>query len=200
MPLLDIIYKDPTEPVLHFDPVMLRPAAASDFDAWKRLREESRPHLIKWEPDWAPDDMTQAAFHRRLRAYAREIRRGAGLPLMVVRRSDAALVGGVTLSNIRRGAACSATLGYWIGAPYVRQGYGYAAVRAMRAHAFEQLGLNRVEAACQPGNAASRALLTRAGFQREGLARDFLNINGAWRDHEIYACTAADHARGAPSA
>lgn len=194
MAFLDIIHRDPPGPMLQHDLVLLRPAAASDFEAWTRLREESRAHLIQWEPDWTPEEMTRAAFHRRLRGYARDMRRGAGLALLIFRREEnEALVGGATFSNIRRGAAWTATLGYWIGAPFVRRGYGSAAVAAMLAHAFETLGLNRVEAACQPGNIASRKLLMRAGFRLEGVAKDYLKINGAWRDHEIFAHTAADH-------
>src|SRR5690606_2261601 len=104
-------------------------------------------------------------------------------------------VGGVTLSNIRYGASRSAQLGYWVGAPYVRRGYGAAAVKALSAHAFETIDLNRLVAACQPGNIASQKLLERCGFTREGLARDYLMINGQWRDHYIYAQTAGDYRR-----
>ena len=101
-----------------------------------------------------------------------------------------ALVGGVTLSNIKYNAACSAEIGYWIGAPFLRRGFAIAAVFAIVAHAFTKLGLNRVEAACQPGNEPSRELLEKAGFHEEGYARDYLFINGDWRDHCLYAITA----------
>ncbi|WP_428408882.1 GNAT family N-acetyltransferase [Hyphococcus sp.] len=180
-------------PVLVHDPVMLRPGTAADYPAWLALREKSRTHLTEWEESWSPEQATLSSFKRRLRTYDRDARRGAGLSLLVFRIDDNALVGGATLTNIRFGAARSGMLGYWIGAPFIRRGYGGAAVAAMKAHAFERLGLNRIVAACQPGNIASQKLLERNGFACEGLARDYLRINGVWRDHQIYAVTAADY-------
>ncbi len=186
-------------PVLVYEPLMLRPGKVDDYPQWLELRETSRTHLIEWEEDWTPEHATLAAFKRRLKTYARDARRGGGLSLLSFRQSDAALVGGATLTNIRYGAARSAILGYWIGAPYVRRGYGFAGLSALKAHAFERIGLNRIVAACQPGNIASRKLLERCGFTNEGLARDYLRINGAWRDHAIYAVTEADYRKSAPA-
>lgn len=179
-------------PVLVNDPVLLRAAQLSDHDAWIALRELSREHLTAWEEDWAPNELTLAAFKRRLRQYEKDMRRGGGLPLLIFRRGDRELLGGVTLSNIRYGSSRSALLGYWVGAPHVQRGYGAAAVLAMLRHAFSAIDLNRVVAACQPENIASQKLLERCGFRREGYARDYLKINGAWRDHHIYAITAAE--------
>lgn len=172
---------------------MLRSGSVDDYEAWLALRENSRPHLTEWEENWTREEATLSAYRQRLRHYDREMKRGAGLPLFAFRRRDHALVGGVTLTNIRYGAARTALIGYWIGAPYTKCGYGTAAVEAMLCHAFTAIELNRIEAACQPANVASKKLLQRCGFRREGLARDYLRINGAWRDHEIYAMTAADY-------
>ena len=180
------------QPLLVQDPVLLRAGAVSDYPAWLSLRERSRAHLTEWEESWTPEQATLSAFKRRLRNYDREARRGGGLSLLVFRLSDNVLVGGATLTNIRYGASRSGVLGYWVGAPFTRRGYGAAAVAALKSHAFERLGLNRIVAACQPGNIASQKLLERSGFVREGRARDYLKINGAWRDHDIYAITAAD--------
>ena len=185
-------------PMLLHEPVVLRAAAPSDHAAWAALREQSRTHLTEWEEDWTAEQAGPAAFRRRLRLYERDRRRGGGLFLLVFRMSDNALVGGVTLSNIRYGASRSAQLGYWVGAPYVRRGYATAAVNALAAHAFETIDLNRLVAACQPENIASQKLLERCGFNREGLARDYLRINGEWRDHLIYAAIAAEHDTSAP--
>ncbi|MEM8936433.1 MAG: GNAT family protein [Pseudomonadota bacterium] len=181
------------DPILVNDPIYLRTAANDDFDSWVALREESRSHLVAWEDDWSPEQLSEISFRRRMRNGAREAKRGAGLALFVFRREDQALLGGLTLANIRYGAARSAVLGYWIGAPYVRSGYAFAAVRAALSHAFDAIALNRIEAACDPENTASRSLLLKCGFQFEGRARDYLKINGAWRDHDIYAITAGDY-------
>ena len=185
------------DPILVRDPVILRSATVADHEAWASLRQDSRDHLTAWEEDWQEIDLSLPAFKRRLRAYEKEMRRGTGLPLFIIRRDDRALVGGVTLSNIRYGSSRSGILGYWIGSPYVRQGYGAAAVKAVIDHAFTAIELNRIEAACQEENVASQNLLKRCGFHKEGLARDYLKINGTWRDHNIFAITASGFHHGA---
>ncbi len=180
------------DPVLVQDPVYLRQAETKDFQTWASLREESRRHLVAWEGDWAPEALQAAAFKQRLKLFAQEKQNGRAVSLFIFHRDSRALVGGITLTNIRYGAARAATLGYWIGAPYTRRGYGAAAVTALVGHAVDAIGLNRIEAACQAENAASRALLLKCGFIQEGIARDYLRINGEWRDHDLYAITAKD--------
>jgi [ribosomal protein S5]-alanine N-acetyltransferase len=178
------------DPILVCDPVYLRTPVLSDHKAWAALREESRAHLIEWEQDWAPEDLSVSSYRRRLRLFERDAKYASGLSLFLFRREDRVLIGGLTLTNIRYGAARAATLGYWIGAPYIRRGYGAAALEAFLPHAIDSLDLNRIEAACQPGNTASQRLLSAAGFDCEGSARDYLKINGYWCDHDLYAITA----------
>jgi [ribosomal protein S5]-alanine N-acetyltransferase len=88
---------------------------------------------------------------------------------------------------VRRGVAQSGSLGYWIGSPFARRGYMLGAVRALIPFAFGALRLHRLEAACIPTNAASIGLLEKAGFAREGYAREYLCINGIWQDHLLFA-------------
>ena len=172
--------------------VRLRPHRASDYLVWSALREASRGFLQPWEPTWPADDLTRGAYRRRLAAYAQDMERGVAYPFLVFRRSDGALVGGITLSNIRRGVAQMGSIGYWIGQPFARQGYTVDAVRTVSEFCFDRLRLHRVEAACIPTNAASQAVLGRAGFQREGLARDYLKIDGVWRDHLLFGLVSPD--------
>ena len=101
-------------------------------------------------------------------------------------------MGGINITNVRRGIALQGTLGYWIGAAFARQGYMTEAMRAMLAFAFTDLKLHRVEAACLPDNAASWALLLKCGFTEEGRARQYLRINGRWQDHLTFAILRED--------
>jgi ribosomal-protein-alanine N-acetyltransferase len=96
------------------------------------------------------------------------------------------------LDNIRRGPAQAGTLGYWVGQPYARAGYMRETLAAMAHYAFQQLGLSRLEAACLPENAASRGVLEKCGFKYEGVAQSYLQINGRWRTHVLYAMLRAD--------
>jgi ribosomal-protein-alanine N-acetyltransferase len=166
--------------------VRLRPPKSGDYAEWSALRQVSRAFLQPWEPTWAEDDVTRAAFRRRLASYQRDLDLGTAFPFFVFRESDGALVGGITLSNVRRGVAQMGSIGYWIGLPHARRGHTLAAVNAVTRFSFEQLGLHRVEAACLPANEASATLLLKAGFEEEGFAKSYLKIDGDWRDHRLF--------------
>lgn len=167
--------------------IFLRPPQIADYPMWAELRSASRDFLKPWEPSWASDDLTRNAFRRRIRRYQQENRDGHAHALFIFRKEDEQLVGGLNLANIRRGVTQSANLGYWMGATYAGQGYMSAAVRSALPFAFKTVGLHRVEAACIPDNLRSINLLQRIGFQREGYAREYLCIDGQWRDHVLFA-------------
>jgi ribosomal-protein-alanine N-acetyltransferase len=175
------------EAEVHGQEVFLRHPAMGDYAAWAQLRAVSRHHLTIWEPQWARDELTRSAYRRRLRQYQRELRDDQGYAFLIFRQSDAALLGGLSISNVRRGVAQAASVGYWIGAPHVRRGYMTDAVKAVLPFAFTTLGLHRLEAACLPHNHPSQRVLEKAGFKREGMARRYLKINGIWQDHDLFA-------------
>ncbi len=166
--------------------VYLRAPELRDYQEWAELREASRDFLTPWEPTWAQDETSRGSYRYKLRRYTEDARDDRAHALFVFRDEDDALVGGATLSNIRRGVAQMASLGYWVGGRYTGRGYITAAVRAIVRYAFEDLDLHRVEAACQPDNIASRRVLEKAGFTYEGSARAYLKINGHWRDHLLF--------------
>ena len=174
---------------LECEGIYLRAPKASDYGEWRELRAASKSFLQPWEPTWPADDLTRSAFRRRLTAYSRDRDLGVAYPFFVFRGEDEALTGGITLSNVRRGVAQMGSIGYWCGKPFARHGHTLAAVRALSEFAFRTLGLHRLEAACIPENAPSRALLAKAGFTEEGFARAYLKINGAWRDHVLFGLT-----------
>ncbi|MBN9889710.1 GNAT family N-acetyltransferase [Salipiger abyssi] len=172
--------------------LVLRPPQHGDFTNWVTLRVESRGYLTPWEPSWAPDHLTRRAFTNRVYWANRSIAGGTAIPLFIFRREDEQLLGAITLDNIRRGPAQSGVLGYWTGQPYARQGYMRETIAALVHHAFERLDLSRIEAACLPENVASRGLLERSGFKYEGVAQSYLQINGRWRTHVLYAALRGD--------
>jgi ribosomal-protein-alanine N-acetyltransferase len=172
--------------------VRLRSPLMGDYAAWAELRARSREHLTPWEPVWQRDELTRGAFRRRVRHYHREAREDLGYAFLIFSDGEDRLIGGLSLSNVRRGVTQAAVLGYWLGLPFVRQGYMTAAVAAISSYAFEELRLHRLEAATMPNNAASIRVLERNGFRREGIARRLLKINGAWEDHALHALVVED--------
>lgn len=174
-------------PFVYGHGVWLRPPTMSDYPAWAELRQMSREDLIPWEPAWPRDELSRSAYRRRLRHYQREQREDVGYSFILLEEGRDRVLGGLTLSNVRRGVAQAASLGYWMGTPYMRQGRMTAAVSAIMRFAFEDLKLHRIEAATMPQNIASIRVLERNGFEREGFARRYLKINGEWRDHLLFA-------------
>ncbi|MDN5567328.1 MAG: GNAT family N-acetyltransferase [Paracoccus sp. (in: a-proteobacteria)] len=176
---------------LEAERIVLRLPSHSDYNAWVALRSESRDFLVPWEPVWSPDHLSRKSFTNRVYWAARASKAGTAFPLFLVRR-DGVLLGAITMDNIRRGPAQSATIGYWIGQPYARNGYMREAIGILVHHAFTDLDLSRIEAACLPENAASRGVLEKSGFKYEGVAQSYLQINGRWRNHVLFANLRSD--------
>jgi ribosomal-protein-alanine N-acetyltransferase len=174
-------------PKVETERMTLRLPEHADWRAWSHLREASAAHLTPWEPVWAHDHLSRKAFTNRVYWAMRAETNGTAVPMMLIRREDQRLMGAITLDNIRRGPVQAGTLGYWIGAPYVRQGLMREAVEAMVHFGFKVLDLSRIESACLPENVASRGVLEKSGFKYEGVAQSYLQIAGRWRNHVLYA-------------
>jgi ribosomal-protein-alanine N-acetyltransferase len=171
----------------------LRPPVERDWRAYAEVRAASRRFLEPWEPTWPSDALSRDAFHRRLNRYATDWRNDTGYSMFVFDRSNNDLLGGISLSNVRRGVAQCGTLGYWIGEAHAGKGYMSEALGLLLDFCFADIGLHRVEAACLPTNEASRALLLGRGFSEDGYARKYLKIRGAWQDHLLFSLLAEDH-------
>ena len=174
-------------PVLRAGVVELRTPDMRDYADWADLRMQSRAFLKPWEPQWPHDDLARASYRLRIKRYRRDIEDDHAYPYFIFHQEDGALLGGLTLSNVRRGVAQMASLGYWIGERHARRGYMASAIAALLPFAFENLRLHRIEAACLPENTASVALLRRCGFKEEGFAESYLKIDGQWRGHLLFA-------------
>lgn len=183
----------PNKPVvLATDRLRMRAPRLDDQEMWSRLRENSRSFLQPWEPRWPRDHLTRPAFRRRVRWANTEAHAERAFAFLIFHKLEDTLIGGITISNIRRGPSRSASLGYWVGEPHARQGFMRDAVERVARFAYDDMKLVRLEAACLESNVASRALLERCGFQSEGIVRGYLEVNGTVRDHILYARLAQD--------
>ncbi len=167
--------------------VSLRAPTWADFEHWTELRRANEDYLKPWEPSWDAAHLSRATYKARLAKFKKMISQDEAYPFYVFRADTNQLVGACNLTQIKRGSLQSAHIGYWVGETYIRKGFARASVRAVLRFAFEELGLHRVSAAVQADNQASIKLLENLGFTKEGLARDFLKIDGTWTDHLIYA-------------
>ncbi|SMC91003.1 GNAT family protein [Rhizobium sp. RU36D] len=166
---------------------LLRLARYSDFEQWHKLRYESRSFLQPWEPTWRADELTERAFRSRVIRAEQEYHSGLSLQLLLFSRPEKLLLGGMTIGLIRRGAAQCCMIGYWMGERHSGQGHMFAALQLAIPYIFGKLQLHRIEAACIPDNDRSIRLLEKAGFEREGILREYLKINGQWRDHVMFS-------------
>lgn len=171
--------------------VMLRLPQARDYEDWYRLRRASQDFLRPFEPRWTELDLAKRVYATRVRRARQEAEEGSDFSFFVFVREGRkdVLVGGITLSNIRRRAAQFVNLGYWMGQQYAGQGLMSEAVGVVVPFIFDSLDLHRIHAAFLPTNTPSRRVLEKNGFVEEGFARNYLQINGRWEDHVLMGLT-----------
>ena len=158
-----------------------------DYTAWAELRSVSRNELEPYEPAWTRDELSRTTYRHRLKHYSREAAQDMGYAFFVLDVFGGRLMGAITLSNVRRGVAQAASVGYWMGTPDSGRGCMSEALQLLAPFAFRTLHLHRLEAGCVPENRASIRVLEKSGFQNEGLARRYLRIRGVWQDHLLFA-------------
>lgn len=164
--------------------VVLRTPTAADADEFLAFVRENR----RFHRPWVYPPATPA----RYLDYVRRCQRDDFEGFLARRAEDGALIGVLNLSQIFRGGFQNAYLGYYGNARLARRGYMTDALNLLLKHAFQTLKLHRLEANLQPGNDASRALLRRCGFRKEGFSPRYLKVGGRWRDHERWAITRED--------
>ena len=172
--------------------LILRPPETRDYFDWLNIRRKSADFLEPWESVRDSDYMTRRAFQSRVVWARRMLKERRALNMLIYRRKDNRLVGGITLDNMQGGVSKSCTIGYWIGQDFIRQGYMAEALSASVTHAFTAMDISRIQAGCLPENVASRALLEKSGFEYEGVAQSYLQIAGRWRNHVLYANLRSD--------
>ncbi|HEY8594276.1 MAG TPA: GNAT family protein [Devosiaceae bacterium] len=185
-----LLFREAT-PVLRDGDLLMRAPRHGDFNEWRQVRLTSRGFLKPYEPRWTEADLSARAFAARIRRGQREAALGSDYNFFIVLNEEgsARLVGGLTLSNVRRRAAQFVNLGYWMAQSHAGRGIMTRSVALVLPFVFDSLGLHRVHAACLPDNEASRKVLVRNGFVEEGYAENYLQIDGAWRDHALFGLT-----------
>jgi ribosomal-protein-alanine N-acetyltransferase len=166
----------------HAQPAMAR--------AFAEFMTRNAAHFQRWDPPRPRGVGTATYWRRQLAAAVREFRVDSALRWALfdaARADDAALIGRINFTQIFRGPFQSCVLGYQLDARAEGQGLMYEALRAALEDLFTTRGLHRVQAAFLPENERSARLLDRLGFEHIGLARRYLYINGAWRDHVLVA-------------
>ena len=150
-----------------------------------RLRSED--FLNKWEPEKDPNYYSKTNFNQRVKWAKKNFNSKKVIHLFIFLRSNNHLVGGITLDNIRYGPFQSATLGYWLGEEFSKQGIMTESLISLIRYADKDLGISRIEAAALSNNFASRRLLEKCNFKYEGVGQYFLQIKGKWEHHILYA-------------
>ena len=169
----------------------IRLVELSDADELAALLVASPEHLEPWEPTRGDDYFTLTGQRTVIEKALTDAAREALVPFVVI-EPGGAIAGRITISNIVRGAGQFATLGYWIGSPFIRRGYATAAVGLAKEHAFGVLRLHRLEAGTLVHNVASQKALLANGFERYGLAPKLVKIAGVWQDHVLYQALTDD--------
>mgnify|MGYP001350732227 FL=1 len=166
--------------------VFLRPPKRRDALKWQKLRMSSKSFLVPWEPSWDASSCTRRAYLRYFKNSNYLANMDRAYSFLIFKTDDKTLLGGINVGNVRRGVSQSASLGYWIGEKHSRNGYMKEALKLLIPSLFVDLRLNRIEAATLEENIASKNLLKKIGFKKEGVLRKYLKINGTWRDHILY--------------
>ena len=166
--------------------VFLRPPKRRDALKWQKLRMSSKSFLVPWEPSWDASSCTRRAYLRYFKNSNYLANMDRAYSFLIFKTDDKTLLGGINIGNVRRGVSQSASLGYWIGEKHSRNGYMKEALKLLIPSLFVDLRLNRIEAATLEENIASKNLLKKIGFKKEGVLRKYLKINGTWRDHILY--------------
>jgi len=176
---------------LRHPPVALRPLLVRDERAWREVRQRNQEWLRPWDATLPPGPVdglpAPANFRSLVRRLSRQARVGAGFPFALL--ADNEFAGQVTVSNVVRGSAQFASLGYWIDQRHAGRGIMPIAVAMVIDHCFFVAGLHRMEIAIRPENRNSLRVVEKLGIERCGTAPRYLHIDGAWRDHLLFGIT-----------
>jgi len=176
--------------LVHGD-VTVRPLALSDARDWRRARERNAAWLRPWDATVPPGaEARPQTFRSLVKRLRRSAEAGTTLPFAI--EVDGHFAGQVTVSNIVRGSAQFASVGYWIDQAYAGRGVMPLAVAMVIDHCFTKVGLHRLEISIRPENSNSLRVVEKLGIHEVGYAPRYLHIDGEWRDHRMFGVTAEE--------
>ncbi|MEV5507937.1 GNAT family N-acetyltransferase [Streptomyces orinoci] len=179
--------------------VALRPIRQRDQRTWREVNRRNRDWLRPWEATVPPPPpgalpARRPSYRQMVRHLRAEAHAGRMLPFVI--EYQGRLVGQLTVAGITWGSMCSAHIGYWVDQEVAGRGVMPTAVALVTDYCFGTLGLHRLEVCIRPENLPSRRVVEKLGFREEGLRPRYLHIDGAWRDHLVYALTADEMTEG----
>ena len=175
--------------------VTLRPIVSSDQRAWREVRQRNATWLVPWDATVPPGGQSRPTTFRQLvRRLNAMARAGTTYPFAI--EVGGRFAGQLTVNNIVRGSAQFGSMGYWLDREHAGRGIMPRAVAMAIDHCFFTAGLHRIEIAIRPENTNSLRVVEKLGLREIGFAPKFLHIDGAWRDHRIYAVTVEECPEG----
>ena len=180
-------------PVIRTERLVVRGAAETDVSALVRFFNQNREHMAPWEPPRPLDFHTEEFWQIQVGRHRRAFESGSAVMLfMFPREQPSEVIGQISYTSIVRGPADMCTLGYALAEQAQGNGYMHEALEGSLEFVFKQLHMHRVMANFMPHNTRSNSVLRRLGFTVEGYARDYLYVNGVWRDHVMTSLTNHD--------
>jgi ribosomal-protein-alanine N-acetyltransferase len=173
--------------------ISLRIIKPRDAKTLERLVLSNRTWLKPWEAT-NPHGPTSFDFKSQIRGLLRQLENDEGLPFLILYKGE--IVGQLNVANILHGSVSSCVVGYWIIPEVAGKGITPTAVALAMDYVFKVVGLHRVEIDIRPENEASIRVVEKLGLRPEGLKKNYIHINNAWRDHLVFALTADEVPNG----
>jgi ribosomal-protein-alanine N-acetyltransferase len=172
--------------VLTHGDVSLRIIRTKDAKRIEQLVLGNREWLRPWEAT-NPHGPMSLDFKSSIRSLLRQLESSDGLPFVIMYRDE--IVGQLNVANILHGSVSSCVIGYWIAPEVAGLGITPTAVALAMDYMFNAIGIHRVEIDIRPENGASIRVVQKLGLRYEGLKKNYIHINGDWRDHYVFALT-----------
>jgi len=167
---------------------VVRSLQKADATQWQEVRSRNHSWLRPWDATMPPGGEPRPTSYKLVvQSMLRQAKLGQCLPFVI--EVDGQFAGQVTVSNVARGSAMWASIGYWVAADVAGRGVAPRAVAMVIDHCFGPVGLHRIEICIRPENTNSLRVVEKLGLEQVGFSPRFLHIDGAWRDHRIFAVT-----------